>query len=66
MFGEERLLSAVRGRRHESPEDIVEGALCAVRDFCGKDVMEDDVTVIIIKAEMEAQGHVNSTAMTHA
>jgi sigma-B regulation protein RsbU (phosphoserine phosphatase) len=54
LFGEERLLRVVRDCRYEAPDQIVDRILRAVRDFCGKDVMDDDLAVIVVKATATA------------
>jgi sigma-B regulation protein RsbU (phosphoserine phosphatase) len=48
QFGVERALEAIRARRHQTPQQIIEALLHAVSHFSGN-IQMDDRTAVIIK-----------------
>lgn len=48
-FGYDRLLQAVREARQEPAAEIKGQVLSAIYDFLGNDVVEDDITLVILK-----------------
>jgi sigma-B regulation protein RsbU (phosphoserine phosphatase) len=48
-FTDARLLAAIDAHRNESPQQIVEGVLNAVRQFTAGAVQSDDVTVLLVR-----------------
>jgi sigma-B regulation protein RsbU (phosphoserine phosphatase) len=50
MFGKERLQAVVKDHAAGSAEEIRDGILGAVKQFRGDRAMEDDMTLIVIKA----------------
>ncbi len=51
MFGVERALDVVRENRHGSAANIIEQLLACVRQFTAHHVQDDDMTVVVVKAE---------------
>jgi PAS domain S-box-containing protein len=49
QFGLDRAVEVARANLQRSSQQIVEGLCDAVRDFCGDDKLEDDVTVVVVK-----------------
>jgi sigma-B regulation protein RsbU (phosphoserine phosphatase) len=49
FFGSERLCAILGKTQNESPEQIMEIILRKVRDFCGAQVIEDDISMIVMK-----------------
>lgn len=49
MFGDERLAQFCRDHRMEPPGAFIEQLLGSVRDFTGRESLEDDLTVIAIR-----------------
>jgi PAS domain S-box-containing protein len=71
MFRMDRVLEVVRQHLEESASDIIEHVYQAVRDFSGGQEMEDDVTVLVVKAEpvraaADPTPSVHGTAMAHS
>jgi sigma-B regulation protein RsbU (phosphoserine phosphatase) len=48
-FGEGRLLDAMRRTQGMPVDDILEGILCAVRDWLRGAPQEDDLTVVVMR-----------------
>jgi len=53
MFGEERLIEALRANAHRTAVEIKEAILTAVKDFVGETPQSDDVTLVVIKRRAE-------------
>jgi len=51
MFGVARALDVVRDHRHGSAAEIIEQLLARVRQFTAHHAQDDDMTVVVIKAE---------------
>jgi sigma-B regulation protein RsbU (phosphoserine phosphatase) len=51
LFGQERLLQAIRRVRHLSAKEIVDSVYRSVREFSGRDNLDDDFTAVVIKTE---------------
>lgn len=51
MFGVERALAVVRENRHRSAAEIIEQLFARVRQFSAQRLQDDDMTVVIVKAE---------------
>jgi sigma-B regulation protein RsbU (phosphoserine phosphatase) len=49
FFGAERLCAILGKTQNEPPEQIMEIILRKVRDFCGVQVIEDDISMIVMK-----------------
>ncbi len=49
MFGKERLQGVIRRYAGYSARDIALSILDAVEEFRGKEVQEDDLTLVIVK-----------------
>lgn len=52
FFGKERLWNLLNSMQNSSAKSIVSGIFAAVQDFTGKDKQEDDLTVVVIKKEI--------------
>ncbi|MBS0202140.1 MAG: SpoIIE family protein phosphatase [Planctomycetes bacterium] len=50
LFGTQRLIEVVRSCRHEPPDRIVAGVFNAQRRFAENQLIQDDSTVVIVKA----------------
>ena len=50
-FGDERLLDLIDRHRHLSPQGLLEALMAGLRDFCGRAVQNDDVTLMIVRYE---------------
>jgi sigma-B regulation protein RsbU (phosphoserine phosphatase) len=48
LFGEERLVAAVREHAHETPDQILSGILARVNDFSGGS-QSDDLTLVVTR-----------------
>ena len=48
-FTDERLLAAVEACRHDAPQQIVDGILARLRQFCGGATQTDDITVVLVR-----------------
>ncbi len=51
QFGSQRLLACVRDHRRESAQQIAHGVYRAVRAFAAEQPQQDDIALIIVKAE---------------
>ncbi|NLF72050.1 MAG: SpoIIE family protein phosphatase [Candidatus Anammoximicrobium sp.] len=51
MFGVERALDVVRENRHRSAFNVIEQLLTQVRQFTAHHIQDDDMTVVVVKAE---------------
>jgi sigma-B regulation protein RsbU (phosphoserine phosphatase) len=51
LFGKERLRNIVRTQAGKSAKDIKEAILNAVQNFRGARKQEDDITLVIVKAD---------------
>jgi sigma-B regulation protein RsbU (phosphoserine phosphatase) len=52
LFGSERLLDVVRSARRESAADVLRAVERAVRDFSGSRPPMDDLTLVVLKAQV--------------
>jgi serine phosphatase RsbU (regulator of sigma subunit) len=52
-FGIPRALDVVQAHRHIVPREIIQALFCAVDDYSCRQVLMDDVTAVIIKAERD-------------
>ena len=53
-FSNERFLEVVRTHCHRAADEIIASLHQSVEDFCGSEGIEDDLTVLIIKADLTA------------
>lgn len=51
MFGAERLYHAIYAYRGAPPEEIIEGVLKNVYEFCGHKALQDDVSLVVVKID---------------
>ncbi len=51
LFGAERLYHAIYDYRGAPPEEIVEGVLKRVHEFCGHKALQDDVSLVVVKID---------------
>jgi len=55
QFGEARLIQAIRENAHRTPEELVEKLEIDIADFVGAAEQNDDVTIVVIKENMQAE-----------
>ncbi len=48
-FTDEGLIAAVEAHRQRSPQQIVDGILARLREFCGEATQADDITVVLVR-----------------
>jgi serine phosphatase RsbU (regulator of sigma subunit)/pSer/pThr/pTyr-binding forkhead associated (FHA) protein len=48
-FTDERLLASVEARRHQSPQELLDGLLADLRAFCGNATPNDDITIVVVR-----------------
>jgi len=48
-FTDDGLLAAVEACRHDAPQQIVDGILSRVRQFCGGATQADDITIVLVR-----------------
>lgn len=50
-YSDERLLASVQSHRDSAPQALLDGLLADVRQFCGKAMPNDDVTLVVVRYE---------------
>jgi PAS domain S-box-containing protein len=56
-FGDERLLQTVRENRDRSAREIIDRILSSSLRFAGRDQLEDDATVVVVKCHLDTGDH---------
>lgn len=51
FFGESRLCELLSRHRRETPEHVIEKILAALRDHCAGDPFNDDISLVVLRAE---------------
>jgi phosphoserine phosphatase RsbU/P len=59
QFGVERLEDVLRANRDEPARGMVQAVVDATRSFAGRQIYEDDFTIVVLKRAAEAVGHVD-------
>jgi sigma-B regulation protein RsbU (phosphoserine phosphatase) len=50
-YTDDRLLASVEAHRGRSPQELLDGLLADVRQFCGRATPSDDVTIVVVRYE---------------